>query len=41
MRNNLCLILNQDYDPQESVVEPIPVEQPDVQNLVDIQEELL
>ena len=31
----------QGYDPQESVVEPIPVEQPDVQNLVDIQEELL
>ena len=31
----------QGYDPQESVVEPVPVEQPDVQNLVDIQEELL
>lgn len=31
----------QGYDPQESAVEPVPVEQPDVQNLVDIQEELL
>lgn len=31
----------QDFDPQESAVEQVPVVQPDVENLVDIQEELI